>query len=233
MINKKNRCCSTCEAGHRSILACLNPAQMKQLLAHKQEREYRKGQVIFYVGDELQHVFCIHSGFVKLYKVDRSGREMVIRFLGAGDVLGYRPILSNEPSAAEAECVVTCNVCLIPRSQFNDWLAESPELSTSLLRKLARDLRESEELWLIHASESAEVRLAHFLCQLVELSERAPGTVNSSRITIPKTEIARAAGLTPSTLSRILAKFAQGGHIRLATRHFDIVHPDYFQLMIK
>ncbi|MFA7329504.1 MAG: Crp/Fnr family transcriptional regulator [Candidatus Delongbacteria bacterium] len=201
--------CASC-----GLFAALGPAERIRLEQFHLVRECRRGQVLFYQGEELPHLIGIQQGFVKLLKTDSLGREIVIRFLGPGDVAGFRPLLAGEPSAAAAECVTPARLCLVPRALFLEFATDCRPFARLLLGKLARELRESEERWLSQTRESAEQRVIRFLAQLAHRHVEAGGV----RVEIPKLEIARAADVTPSTLSRILGRLSRRGLLTVESR---------------
>jgi len=204
-----------------SLFNVLGEAERQRLGAHLVPRECRRGQVLFYQGEELSHLVCLRQGYVKLLKTDARGEEIVIRFLGPGDVAGFRPLLAGEPSAAAAECVTAVRLCLVPRALFLELAVECRPFSRLLLEKLARELRDSEERWFSRTRDSAEQRVVRFLCQLSHREGQVPGPV---RVEIPKLEIARAADVTASTLSRILVRLSRRGLVSLEPRCL-ILHP--------
>jgi CRP/FNR family transcriptional regulator len=185
------------------------------------ERNCRRGQVLFYQGEELAHLSCILHGHVKLFKTDPQGREMVIRFLGPGEVAGFRPLLADEPCAAAAECVTAARLRLVPRTLLLELVDSCRPFARHLLARLARELRESEERWLARQGESAERRVRRFLAQLAAPGN--PAAAATMLIDVPKFEIARAADITPSTLSRILGRLAQRGLIRVEPRGITVL----------
>jgi CRP-like cAMP-binding protein len=197
------------------LFAVLGPEERERLDAHLVERSCRRGQILFYQGEELTHLVCLRQGFVKLLKTDPAGQEIVIRFLGPGDVAGFRPLLAGEPSAAAAECVTAARLSLVPRALVLELAHGCPAFSRLLLATLARELRESEERWFSRTRESAEQRVVRFLSQL---GSRAEMSSLPFRVEIPKLEIARAADVTPSTLSRILQRLARRGHLQVEPR---------------
>lgn len=215
--------CGAC-SGPGELFSVLTEPERRQLRRLRIERDCRRGQVLFYQGEELPHLVCIQRGYVKLIKTDSQGREIVIRFLGPGEVTGFRPLLAGEPSAAAAECVTDARLCLLPRALFLHLAEECRPFARLLMSKLARELRESEERWLSRAGETAERRVSRFLAQLAgaESVRERPGPV---WVDVPKGEIARAADVTVSTLSRVLARLAGRGLLRLEPRRIVLLQP--------
>lgn len=175
--------------------------------------------MLFYKGESPSHLVCVLEGHLKLLKVDGQGREIVIRFLGPGDVTGFRPMLAGEPSAAVAECVTPTRLALVPRASFLRLVDECPAFSRHLL---ARELKESGERWLERSGDSAEERVRRFLAQLCRFTT---GPREALRITVPKQEIALAADVTPFTLSRILGRLAAQGVLRVEPRALVLLQP--------
>ncbi|MDP2359649.1 MAG: Crp/Fnr family transcriptional regulator [bacterium] len=215
--------CAAC-AGPGSFFSPLSDEEHTLVLARSSQRRCRRGQVLYFQGEELTHLFCVKSGQIKLLKTDARGHETVIRFLGPGDVTGFRPLLAGEATAAAAECVTAVDLCLVPRAVFLKLALESRPFSRHLLALLARELRDSEERWAARAGETASRRVARLLGQLMGHDRAAgPGGVV---IEVPKQEIARAVDVTPSTLSRILGRFAERGILQIGTRRLIILAPD-------
>lgn len=210
--------------GGLAFFRSVEPGPLARLEEETVLRECRRGQVLFYKGEVPGHLVCILEGHLKLLKVDGQGREIVIRFLGPGDVTGFRPMLAGEVSAAVAECVSPARLAMVPRAAFLRLVEECPAFSRSLLALLARELKESEERWLERSSDSAEERVRRFLIQLGRFQGEG-AQADGVRVTVPKQEIALAADVTPFTLSRILGRLAALGVVKVEPRALVIFMP--------
>ena len=56
-----------------------------------------KGEEIYAMGDDVDSLFVIHSGRVKIYRLSDTGKEQLIRVLRAGDFLGELALFNHAP----------------------------------------------------------------------------------------------------------------------------------------
>jgi CRP/FNR family cyclic AMP-dependent transcriptional regulator len=79
---------------------------------------YEKGAVIFLRGSPADFVFCVLSGFVKLYLPHRDGHRTMVSLARPGDLLGIIDSLdlnNNRGQVLEAEAFTKCSIGLLPR----------------------------------------------------------------------------------------------------------------------
>jgi CRP-like cAMP-binding protein len=170
---------------------------------------YRRGQPIFDEGDPADTLYCIYAGLVRLYKIGQRDEEIVIRLLRPGDVMGYRPMLANEPMAASARAIDDTTVCLITRPVLLSLLRDSSDLALALLSKLATELRISEDEMVARVSHTASQRVARFLLWLMNGFAPSRGAPNDIDVPLRREEMAHIIGTTPETLSRVLHDLAR------------------------
>jgi CRP/FNR family transcriptional regulator len=187
--------------------------------------QFPAGQVIFNQGQPPFAVYCLASGSVKIYKTSARGGQIIIRLLGAGELLGYRAVLANEPYAASAEAITPTKACVVARDQFLEGLHASPGLCVRLLVKMAGELRISEEQLLQIASEPVRRRLARLLLLVLQ----AGGTPVRANALVPiachRSDMAQMIGTTPETLSRTLGQMARQGLIRVTRTEIRVTSP--------
>jgi CRP/FNR family transcriptional regulator len=217
--------CTTCRLRESNLFAALKHAELERMSSEKSVREYQRGEVVFYEDTPAFAIYCIQSGWLKLYKAGSRGEHQVIRLLGMGDLVGYRAVLADEPYSATAEVIVPACVCIIPKASFLRMLEEFPKLAFRLMAKLAQTLRSSEEHLLMLAQKSVRQRTAHLLLLLMnKSSEKTPGR---TRIDLPirRSEMAQMIGTSPETFSRTLRTFANRGILRATRTEISIINP--------
>jgi CRP-like cAMP-binding protein len=168
-------------------------------------RSVRKGQLLFSDGDACAGLFLVTQGRVKLFKLSPDGREKVIHLVSPGETFAEAALFGDGRYPVNAEAVDAVSLLLLPREPLLRLLREDPGLSfrmlASMASRLKRFVHQVEDL----TFQSAAQRLAYHI-----LSEASPGQ-RTARLSLQKKDLAAHLGMTPETLSRILASLrAQG-----------------------
>src|SRR5689334_20552257 len=124
-----------------SVLEELAPADADALRALAVERRYRAGAAIFHQGDEPGSVLIVVDGRVKLVLVGPDGRDVIISFVGPGELVGDVAALDGAPRSASVEAVDAVRALVVPRAAFERFVAAHPGAAIALIHDLARRLR--------------------------------------------------------------------------------------------
>jgi CRP/FNR family transcriptional regulator, polysaccharide utilization system transcription regulator len=216
MVKKSPDRCAVCGTRSSGLICGLNRRTQERVEQDKVTHVFRRGQLIFYAGAPAHALYVVRSGRVKVFRTWTGGEEQVLRLLGPGELLGYRPLLANEPYVASAEAVEDSSLCIIPAATVHELLREEPAAALELLAKLARELRLSEDLMMDLLHRPVRQRAARLLLMLLEDNRRAaePAILQSQHLR--RLDMARMIGTTPETFSRVLREFAQRGIVALA-----------------
>ncbi len=213
--------CAVCRRRSDSVHCSLGALVGDQLRARVTHR-YRAGQLLFVAGTPAQSLFVLHTGRVKVFRTARGGDEQVLRLLGPGEILGYRPVLAGETYGASAEAVEDSSVCIVPASTVRRLVREVPDLAVALLEKLAVELRLSEELMMDLIHHPVRQRAARLLLALLADNRLAARPHRLESRHVRRQDMARMIATTPETFSRVLRGFAQKGIVELARDHLDV-----------
>lgn len=209
-----------CASFQQASMGCfggLTGAAAERLARDTTEQVFKRGQTIFHHGSPCHVLYLIRIGRVKVSSVGRQGEELVLRLLGPGEVLGFRPLLSDEPYNATGVAVEDTTLCVVPAATLKALLRESPEFVLKVLTKLARELRVTEEMMMDMLYRPARQRVAAVLLKLVDDNLAAPDPLTIASSHLKRKDMAGMAGTTPETLSRILRAMADQ-HIVSLTR---------------
>ena len=196
--------CSQCEARLTSVLKAVDEPTLEEISAVKACSLFKKGDVIFEEGGQPLGLYCIHQGKVKIYKTGDEGRQQIVRFAKAGDVIGYRSLLSSEPYSLAAAALEDTVICLVPRETFFGVLREDGNFTMEMIQLLSRQLRQSEERLVNLAQKPVRERLAETLLILKQVYGTENGETSPLSVTLSRDELAAIVGTATETLVRTL-----------------------------
>jgi len=205
--------CSEC-GSKSSIFCALSKDEKDELSTNKGSNYYKKGQAIFYEGNQSHGLYCVYKGKVKLSKLGEKGKEQVIRFAKTADILGYRSLFSNEPYQATATALEDSYICHLSKDKFMGLMRENPSLSWKTMQLLSNDLKSAEQHLINIAQKTVKERIAEALL-LLQATFGFMDDNKSIDVILTRSEIADIAGTTTETTIRTLAILNTEGHIDL------------------
>jgi CRP/FNR family transcriptional regulator, polysaccharide utilization system transcription regulator len=225
--------CEQCSSQAGGAFASLDARHRPRLLAARVPHAYQPGQHLYFQGNPALAVYCIHQGLVKLSRLVPGGDEHVIGTRSAGDVIGYRAVLTGRHYHVSAEPLENTLACAIPREAFLELLRENPEVAYALLVRLSRDSLATEKQILTRALERVRTRLARFLLQGIPAA--SAGARGSPVITLQlsREEIAHLIDTTPATLSRTLHALAERGVLEPDRHQIRVLDPAALERMAR
>lgn len=174
---------------------------------------------IFEQEYELDHVFVIVDGMVKLFRDLADGTRQITGFLGPGDILGG--IKRSQGAHCTAESITEVSVCVFPRKDFEHLMQTHPSLCFMLLFAATDEIEAQNDHLILLGRKRASERLATFLLMMNHRWEhhQTDGVVH---LPMSRSDIADYLGLTIETVSRVFARFRDEGMIHLPEPH--VVH---------
>lgn len=196
------------------IFKPLSREEMEEVARASISKRFEKGEFVFQAGDDLDHLYIIHKGRVKIYRITESGKEQVLRVLESGDFMGELSLFAEETMTSYAEVTEKTEICSIPKSAFQELLLRFPAISLKILKEFSIRLNKTESNVEQVTSYDVEKRITSYLIELVEkmgLSEdREPFAVT---LPMSKKDLASMIGTSQETLSRKLSAFQDRGWI--------------------
>lgn len=170
-------------------------------------------------------LYCINSGKVKIYQRGYEGKEQIIRLAKNGDILGYRALISGEGYSATATAIEDSKICLIPKEVFYELLQSNAEITKSMMKLLANELKDAESKITNLAQKPVIERLAEALLMLKEYYGNQEDD-NSLNINITREEIANIIGTATETAIRLLSELKKEGILDLSGKKITIINND-------
>ncbi|MBA2299257.1 MAG: Crp/Fnr family transcriptional regulator [Chloroflexi bacterium] len=198
------------------FFGALDPAALERLAAGMRTRRFRRGEVIFHIGDPGDALFVIVSGEVKISLPSETGDEAILATLRPGDVFGELALLDGAPRSASAAALSPTETVILPRDRFREVIATETGVRDALLASIAGELRRL----------TTHVEELHFLditgrlaARLVRLAHEGgtPGADGSVRLrtNLTQADLAAMVGCTRQSVNKMLGQFTDDGLLRL------------------
>lgn len=196
--------------------------QLDKVAAIAVPKSFRRGEHIFFEGDDGDGFYMVADGQVKIFKMSLDGKEQILHIFGPGEPFGEVPVFHGKPFPANAMAMVQTHLLYFPRRQFIDLLTANPSLALNMLAVLSLRLRRFAAKIESLSLQEVPGRLADYLLYLAE----EQGSTARVTLDIPKGQLASLLGTIPETLSRIFARMTDEGLIRVEGR---IIYIDDFE----
>lgn len=208
--------CDRCGSRIAGLCQPLDAAALDEISGEAQQVTLPAHTAIFREGDPAGKVFTLIEGFAKLTRLLPDGKQQVVGFRFAGDVIGYTT-LAHYPF--DAELLTEARICKLERGQLDTLLRRYPKLERRMLDLCVQELTATQEQLVTVGRRSAEARVAAFLISLVEANRRRGQGRGVLDMPMTRADIADFLGLTLETVSRSLTAFRKRGWIREPVHH--------------
>lgn len=119
------------------FLKDLPPEFLSHIAALGELKEYPPGTTLFQEGKESYYVFLLLSGQVELDMRVAGVGAMPIQTVGAGELLGWSPLLRLGPMTATGRTLTRCRLVALNVRQLLERCEKAPQFGMEFLRRLA------------------------------------------------------------------------------------------------
>jgi len=180
---------------------------------------YNKGDVLFSEGGIPRGVFFLHSGLIKIVKYGMEGKEQIIEIAKAGDLVGFRAMLSDKTYNVDAKMIEDACIGYIKKSDFLKEINNNEILRNTVIRVLSKELQDRADLLTTMAQKTVRQRTALALILLDDIYKGAP-------INLSRDDLANFVGTATETVIRLLREFKKDGVVDIQGRKITILNID-------
>ena len=191
--------------GNLHLLSELPADLPTKLFANANRVRLAAGKILFRAGATGDGCYRVEDGLLKVTMVSRSGAERILQFLGPSAIVGELSIIDGLPRSATVAAVRDATLSWLSRAEFEAFAEEYPEVYKSLVKLLARRLRETDTLVAASSFRSLKGRVARTMLELADHfgQEVVPGRI-VIRQKIGQNDLAAMAGIARENLTRVL-----------------------------
>lgn len=198
----------------------MSKEELKKVSDTKTTKFVKKGESIFDEGSKLNGVYCVRNGVSKLSKLSANGKDQIVKLATKGEVLGQRSVIAEESANLSAVAVNDMEVCFIPKEVIVNTLHNNPDFTYEVLRHMAHDLREADDVVVNMSQKTVKQRIAEaFLYLSKNFGEDDDGFLT---LTLSREDIANVVGTATESCIRIISEFKKKGWIKTSGKKIGI-----------
>ncbi|OTX95334.1 Crp/Fnr family transcriptional regulator [Bacillus wiedmannii] len=134
--------------------------------AHFQLNHFEKGELICNIDDEMDRLYFVVKGKVKVYTITPEGKKLILRFINPLAVVGDIEFIQNSKAHNAVEACSEVVAISISHMVIRNKLLQNPKLMNFLLKNIANTLKISTRFTALNLLYPVEVRVASYLLSI-------------------------------------------------------------------
>lgn len=224
--------CANCAIKNCSVLKNCTDECLDLITDLKKVVSFVSGQRIIMEGNIARGIYFLESGQVKIFKSDRRGQEIILRFAKPGDVIGFNASEETNEYHVSAMAIVDSRVCFLDFNAFMDLTGHYPELSMSLLRFYRSELSGLELKSLKLATMTVPQKVADAILTM-EAAFGSGGINKPLNLILSRQDIANLAGTTKEQVSKVISELNSQGVVETSGKLISILNLGKLQELAK
>jgi CRP-like cAMP-binding protein len=187
------------------------------VLAEIQTSSFRKrlgdGEVLVRQGDPATTLHIVASGRLRVTQTTSDGQQVIIRYLGPGDVAGYAALSGGETHPGTVTAVDECLLLGWNAAAMKRIMMAYPIIAMNAVTILGARYHEIQMRLRERSTENVERRIAHTVLRLAQQAGRRTPRGVEIAFPLSRQDLAEMAGTTLHTVSRTLSSWEDQGII--------------------
>ncbi len=205
------------------LFAELNDDELATIAASAEQREVRRGDVLFAEGDEPNELFVVTSGRIAIANKSVDGRESVVALMERGDVFGEMGLFEGLGRSAEARALEPSEVVAIGYEPIQAIYEARPTLLWGVVALLAGRIRSMDGALADSVFLDVTGRTAKRLLELA-------GDADEFVLPVTQEELAAMVGASRERVNKAISAFVRLGWIEQSERRYRITNRDQLSL---
>ncbi|HDW3055634.1 TPA: Crp/Fnr family transcriptional regulator [Bacillus cereus] len=166
---------------------------------------FEKGELICNIDDEMDRLYFVVKGKVKVYTITSEGKKLILRFINPLAIVGDIELIQNSKAHNVVEACSDVITISISNTVIRNKLLHDPIFMKFLLENIANTLKISTRFTALNLLYPVEVRVASYL---LSISTDSNGNMYKGDLdTTSVTSIADFIGVSYRHVIRVLQRF--------------------------
>lgn len=190
--------------------------ELEAISTKLRDRTCHRGETILAPYEPNDQIFLVKSG-ARIFQLSSDGREITIAILRPGQLFGTSALTGIGKTGTFAQAFEETYICEASAEEFLRIMSAHPLLAARVTISMARQLLRLERQLDQLAFQAVPSRIAQALLQLAEESD--------GELLAPLTheDLAKLAGTTRATVTKVLSEFAEEGIVEVGYRRLTLL----------
>jgi CRP/FNR family transcriptional regulator, cyclic AMP receptor protein len=193
------------------MFAAFREDQLRTLASMVTRRSAPRGTIVMAEGDRVDFLYIILSGRLKVTMGEPDGKEVILSFLGPGEIFGEMGMIDDGMRSASVVAIEPCELLFVGKRDFKRCMEESFDTAMSVMRVLVRRLRAADRKIASLAMLDVYGRVARLL---LDMSEEVDGQRMVTK-RLPKQDIAKMIGASREMVSLVMKDLEMSGYFEV------------------
>lgn len=208
------------------LFAGLDAPALEAVACEAREQPLSKGETLFAQGEEALHGHVVGWGRLRLDQATPDGQNVVLRYMGPGDLVGAVAVLRRVPFPATPVAVEDSLVLSWSAARLSALIERFPGIALNAIRVIGGRVEELQVRLQEIATQRVERRIASALLRIAHQSGRRVEGGIEIPFPLSRQDLAEMTATTLHTASRTLSAWDQEGIIdSRRTSHLVIRRP--------
>lgn len=220
--------CQNCEF-RDIVFSYLDDQTVQDLCNNKEERFFKKGELINHEGEKITDFKYLKSGLVKLFRRSNIGNEQVITITRPFEFVSNMSIFSEEKYQYSVSALEDSVVCVVNLAFIKDLFLHNGGFAMGLLSKISKI---NDKI----LSQTLDIRQKNLIGRVAFVLLYFTREIYKSKVfdlPVSRKEIADFIGMSTANVIRTLSDFKRDGIIKVFGKTIEIVDIEKLEVISK
>ncbi len=198
---------------------------LDEVAARGSRAEIGRHDIVFLEGDAAETFLLVLSGRLKLIQTSAEGQEVIVRYVGPGEMCAVVALFPGNSYPVTAEAVEETGIIRWGRTRMEELFEKHPPLALNAMRLLSERMREVTSRLRELSTEKVARRVARALLRLARKTGKLVEGGVLLDLPLSREDLAARTGTTLFTVSRLLAEWEREGIVETGRERVIITHP--------
>jgi CRP-like cAMP-binding protein len=201
-------------------------AALRAIQAVSYRKNFSAGETVYRQGEIADTLYVVVVGRLRATQITSDGQQVIIRYLGPGEVAGYATLSGGGTHPGTVNAVDDCYLIGWSDAAIREILTEHSIVAVNAVALLGARYREMQLRLRELSTEKVERRIAHTLLRLAAQAGRRTARGIEVAFPLSRQDIAELSGTTLHTVSRTLSGWEEQGIVDCGRRRVILTKPD-------